>query len=208
MAKVFLSYSREDRHVADRIARDLTDAGIEVWYDANLGIGDNWPEVIFQNLQSAAAVILLLSPASIASEIVKAEWEYALRHSARILPVRIPWTGFFADVPEELKNLQYLNLGENYELALAHLVAEIRRLAGSSEPPPSEVLDVDKIIDTVTKKSMNALAYRDSSAIIKYKRAQWMTSCCLSYVHSTLAWILLMKKLRQQLPRLGCAPKG
>jgi hypothetical protein len=152
MVKVFLSYSQEGRHVADRIARDLTDAGIEVWYDANLDIGDNWTEVIFQSLQSAAAVILLLSPASIASESVKAEWEYALHHSARILPVRIPWTGFFADVPEGLKNLQYLDLGENYELALARLVAEIRHLAGSSEPPPSEVLDVGKIIDAVTKK--------------------------------------------------------
>ncbi len=53
MAKVVLSYSREDRHVADRIAHDLTDSGIEVWYDANLDIGENWVEVISQKHCSA-----------------------------------------------------------------------------------------------------------------------------------------------------------
>jgi hypothetical protein len=152
VAKVFLSYSREDRHVADKIAHDLTDSGIEVWYDANLLIGANWRDEISRNLQSAVAVILLLSPASIASESVKAEWGYALQHSTRIFPVRIPRTGLPPDVPEELKNLNYLDLGENYELALARLVTEIRQLAESAEPLPSEVLDIDKIVETVTAK--------------------------------------------------------
>jgi TolB-like protein len=73
MADVFLSYCREDRQAAERVARRLEAEGISAWWDRELVAGEAWNETIRAELKAARAVVVLWSGASWASRWVQAE---------------------------------------------------------------------------------------------------------------------------------------
>jgi tetratricopeptide (TPR) repeat protein len=73
VADVFLSYARPDAALAERVARELGKAGRTVWYDRELPAHRAYADVIASELESAAAVLVLWSSASAASEWVRSE---------------------------------------------------------------------------------------------------------------------------------------
>lgn len=94
MADVFLSYARPDTAAAERVARELGEAGWSVWYDHELPAHRAYADVIASELESAPAVLVLWSKASTASEWVRSEANRAreLRKlvQARIDDTRLP----------------------------------------------------------------------------------------------------------------------
>jgi TIR domain len=72
MADIFLSYAREDRASAERIAQTLAGRG-NVWWDPDLPAGPNYTQVIEQALTSAKCVLVLWSAASVVSTWVQDE---------------------------------------------------------------------------------------------------------------------------------------
>jgi hypothetical protein len=95
-ATVFLCYARQDLDIAERIRRALLAHEFGVWFDMDsLRAGEDWANATQQAIQNAAArgfVLVLLSPASLASRWCKHEAEYALQFAARsqrssIIPV-------------------------------------------------------------------------------------------------------------------------
>ena len=98
---VFLSYAAKDREFARRIASKLSALGLTVWDAAEkVAPGDNWLLEMGKGLQQSDAVVVLLSPASMASESVQREIEYALstaKFENRLIPVQVkptrelPW---------------------------------------------------------------------------------------------------------------------
>jgi hypothetical protein len=73
LADVFLSYARPDSAFAELVARELGKAGWSVWYDRELPAHRAYSDVIANELESAASVLVLWSAASIASEWVRSE---------------------------------------------------------------------------------------------------------------------------------------
>jgi len=73
MSEVFISYAREDRGQAERLARVLEQQNWSVWWDKVIPPGGKYADVIGAELQSAKAVIVLWSSASVASDWVKDE---------------------------------------------------------------------------------------------------------------------------------------
>jgi TIR domain len=69
--KIFLSYSRRDAGVAEKIARALQQAGgrrIETFLDQNIKPGDNFRRTVETNLRDSDAVLVVISsPYSAAS---------------------------------------------------------------------------------------------------------------------------------------------
>ena len=88
MSHVFLSYKTEDRPRVDLYRQALEAAGIEVWWDVKLGIGDQWRPEILLKLESASCVLVCWSHSAVTSDPVKEE---ANRAKARntYLPIRI-----------------------------------------------------------------------------------------------------------------------
>lgn len=84
MADVFISYSRDDRATAQRIATSLEAEGFSVWWDAVLQAGDAYDEVTEDNLRDAAAVVVLWSAKSARSKWVRAEATMGERHSTLV----------------------------------------------------------------------------------------------------------------------------
>jgi len=77
MSDVFISYAREDRDKAERLARACEQHDWVVWWDKVIPPGKKYADVIGQELASAKAVVVLWSGASVASDWVKDEAQEA-----------------------------------------------------------------------------------------------------------------------------------
>ena len=98
--KVFLSHSKSDKATARKIAQGLVELGFDIWFDEwVLQPGGNWAKEVGKALESADAMVVLVSPDSMQTW-QKEEIQYALttpRFEGRLIPVivkstpEIPW---------------------------------------------------------------------------------------------------------------------
>ena len=88
MSRIFLSYARDDVDAAKHLAEGISRAGHDVWWDRNLHGGSRFDTEIDQALESAEAVVVLWSEASVGSAWVKDEAGEG-RDSGRLVPVAI-----------------------------------------------------------------------------------------------------------------------
>jgi tetratricopeptide (TPR) repeat protein len=88
VADVFLSYARPDAASAERIARELGNAGWSVWYDREIPAHRSFADVISTELESSRSVVVLWSHASAASEWVRSEANRA-RELHKLVQVRL-----------------------------------------------------------------------------------------------------------------------
>jgi hypothetical protein len=72
MSGIFLSYSRADRALADQVVRSLRALGAEVWWDEDMP-GVNWQRELARQIHQLAAVLVIWSPTSVASDSVADE---------------------------------------------------------------------------------------------------------------------------------------
>lgn len=86
MADIFISYKKEDRAGAERIATTLRAEGFSIWWDERIVPAEHWDEAIQNEISSAKAVIVLWTPASVKSQWVRAEAEFAKKHG-KLVPV-------------------------------------------------------------------------------------------------------------------------
>ncbi len=88
MAKIFLSYAREDVDAAKQLAGCIASAGHEVWWDRHIQGGSRFSDEIDRALKDAEAVVVLWSDASVASAWVQDEAAEG-RDSGRLVPVAL-----------------------------------------------------------------------------------------------------------------------
>ncbi|MCC5603845.1 toll/interleukin-1 receptor domain-containing protein [Nostoc favosum] len=100
--KVFISHSSTDTKLARRIADALRNASFQVWNDTQIFPGDNWAELIANQLRESDAMVVLLTPNSVDSPYINAEVGYAIGeqgYKGRVIPV-------LAAPSEELSQLE------------------------------------------------------------------------------------------------------
>lgn len=86
---IFISHAREDRDVADRVARAIDERlGLEVWTDRRLQAGSEFTLAIESALERALVVVVLWSQHSVRANFVIDEASRA-RDARKLLPVRI-----------------------------------------------------------------------------------------------------------------------
>ena len=86
MAKVFLSYAREDASAAKQLAERIGGAGHTVWWDRHIQGGSRFASEIDRELKEADAVVVLWTAASVDSAWVQDEAAEG-RDTARLVPV-------------------------------------------------------------------------------------------------------------------------
>lgn len=91
MGQVFLSYAREDRLFAAKLARVLEEAGQEVWWDRHLEGGEEFSAEIEAALEKSDVVLVAWSASSVRSRWVRDE-AAAGGDKGKILPVTIDGT--------------------------------------------------------------------------------------------------------------------
>jgi adenylate cyclase len=133
MARVFLSYAREDVEVARKLASVLADAGQTVWWDHHLHGGANFSNEIDRELKNAEAVMVLWSPASIASAWVQDEAAEG-RDSGRLVPATLD----SAKPPLGFRQLQCIDLAPWHRDArsepIEDLLSAITKMAADQNP--------------------------------------------------------------------------
>lgn len=91
MAGIFLSYVREDEHLARALAELLEEGGHSVWWDRHIRGGAQFTHEIEAALKAASKVVVLWSEASAQSAWVRDE-AAAGRDSGRLIPVTVDGT--------------------------------------------------------------------------------------------------------------------
>jgi TIR domain len=91
---VFISYAREDRATAERLAHALSKEARSVWWDREIPPGKKFDEVIGEQIGAARCIVVLWSRASVESDWIKGEADEGKRRGvlvpALIENVRIP----------------------------------------------------------------------------------------------------------------------
>ena len=118
--RVFLSYSREDFAFANRLAEDLSSAGVTAWLDKrDISPGQRWDNAVESGLTDADCVLAILSPAAVNSSNVLDEISLALETNKVIVPI------LYRDcaIPFRLRRVQYLDFRREYASAYQELLA-------------------------------------------------------------------------------------
>lgn len=114
----FFSYSREDSEFALRLAADLRAAGASVWIDQlDIGPGQLWDRAVQNALESCPSVLIILSPASVKSDNVMDEINFALDQKKTLIPVLYR----DCDIPFRVRRFQHLDFRTEYDKMLQEL---------------------------------------------------------------------------------------
>ena len=88
MSDIFISYKREERATARKLANALEGQGWTVWWDPKLRAGERFNDVIEKALKESKCVVVMWSKRSVESQYVKHEANYALKRN-KLVPLMI-----------------------------------------------------------------------------------------------------------------------
>jgi adenylate cyclase len=158
VARIFLSYAREDVDSAKRLAEAVGRAGHDVWWDRHIHGGSRFTTEIDRALKDAEAVVVIWTEASIDSAWVQDEAAEG-RDTGRLVPVSLggcrPPLGF----------RQF------------HTV-ELESWNGSGEPK-----QFDQLLDAIGKTAGNGSAAESSSKSAEEKAKRGISICVLPFVN-------------------------
>lgn len=104
--KVFISYSRTDKEFAGKLVDSLTSLGHDVWIDVeDISAGTSWSDAIQQALDTCEALLVIVTPISMASKNVADEWQYFLNDSRLVIPLMLK----DSPLPYRLSPLQFID---------------------------------------------------------------------------------------------------
>lgn len=194
VAMLYRSNTQPDGKLVDLLERELTACKCTVFVDRRLTVGVDWARAIEAEIRQANAVIVLLSAASVASEMIACEVETA--HLSRqktgrplLLPVRVKYDGPLPDVlglildrihcfkwtgPEDDERMVEALF---YALVTSEKMPETRVRArlepgGGAVPLRSEYY----VVRPTDQEFQAAIARRDSIVLVKGARQMGKTS--------------------------------
>jgi hypothetical protein len=131
-AHIFISYSRRDATIVDRLIRELQAASVEVWIDREyIGGGATWRREIVDAIENAAAVLLALSPDAAVSDKVRKELDIAEESNKPLIPVEIRPTVIPRDMVWHLVDLQRIDAATAFEDGVRRVVESVRAFVKS-----------------------------------------------------------------------------
>ncbi len=91
----FVSYSHKDYKKVIKDILMLQECGINIWYDSDMHIGDNWEDVaeMYISKFQCKGIIFYLSENSILSKACNKEVEYVLQNNKQFFSINIPLDG-------------------------------------------------------------------------------------------------------------------
>jgi response regulator RpfG family c-di-GMP phosphodiesterase len=122
---VFLSHSSEDKGAVCKIAENLKDAGLRVWFDSwAIPSGGDILHEIEKGIQQSRVLVLCMSPDSLKSDWVLMERTTALfrdpaNKNRRFIPLLLSPC---ESLPEALARFKYIKYYENHSTAISQLI--------------------------------------------------------------------------------------
>jgi len=158
MGNIFLSYSRKDKGIVERLKKRLEAAGHDVWIDIeDIRGGDQWRQAIAEAIGQADTFVLLLSSNAVKSDNVCKELNLAEENKSRVIPVAISSVAIPPEMQYQLAGVQRIDLATDFEHGLEQLLEALggsdvpvagdqgpSPLAASPGPPPLPAAPVPK----------------------------------------------------------------
>ena len=140
---IFMSYSRREVGFVDDLVRNLEQAGHEVWLDyRNLIPGRPWQDQIYQGIQNADVILLVVSKASVSSQNVEVEWRRVLDQKKRIILLIFE----AVDLPKELEKYEWVDFRGNYKAGLKELYSQLEQPVEENHAVPETGFKVPMIV--------------------------------------------------------------
>jgi hypothetical protein len=142
--RVFISYSRKDgAEFAHDLRKRLLGENLSVWQDlVTLEGGRDWWSQIEEALKSKAVqhFVLIVTPAALASSVVRREIRLARQEGKTVCPVKGPGLADLAQLPRRLGQIYDLDLKEHFTTLKRVLEDQSRqkRVAMMAPEPPAD----------------------------------------------------------------------
>ncbi len=107
MPDAFISYSRPDQAIAEAIAVELRRLGLDVWWDRNLGGGEDYRQKTTAIIAQVKATIVVWSRRS-----VESEWVIGEASASRTRKILIPVNIERVDPPLDFRSLNTIDMTE------------------------------------------------------------------------------------------------
>jgi len=127
--EIFISYRRADRAWAEMLHGLLRAEGVEAWYDAQVGAGEDWRIATAKALEDSKIFVLLFSESAAASSDIAKELAAATLEKKLIIPVRLQNIAPKGAFLYELASRNWINAYEDTEAKLAELAKGLAHLA-------------------------------------------------------------------------------
>ena len=86
---MFISYRRSDKEFVERFVSALEEQGPEVWWDADIGGGEDWRDSIVENLVDSDCLVIVFSESCNASKQLVKELAVADHLDKVVIPIKI-----------------------------------------------------------------------------------------------------------------------
>ena len=134
--QVFISYSSQDKELADRVCAALENAGFSCWIaPRDIEEGADYPRAIVQAITAVKSMVVLLTTDAMASPHILSEIGHAFNARKRMLPVRLVSSSLPPDFDYFLSTQQWLDASEGFtDETLKRLIEAVSgSLAGDHE---------------------------------------------------------------------------
>ena len=139
--EIFISYRRTDQAWARLLHAQLQAEGVEAWYDAKIGAGQDWRSSTAKALEASQIFVLLFSAKAAQSDEIAKELAAATHEKKLIIPVRLeniaPKGAFLYD----LASRNWINAYEDTETRLAELAMDLAHLVRTGVPALTSLRD-------------------------------------------------------------------
>jgi 5'-deoxynucleotidase YfbR-like HD superfamily hydrolase len=128
MSQIFLSHSRKDRQVVQRLENDLRAAGFEVWMDSSeISVGQSISKKIQEGLKESEYLGIWLTVNSVGAGWVEQEWLAKLHleiHDRQVMV--LPLLAEDIEIPLLLRDKKYADFRTDYNSGLNQLLSVLR----------------------------------------------------------------------------------
>jgi TIR domain len=115
---IFFSYSRVNSETVLELAKELRNAGANIWLDQlDIKPGTRWDKSIEDALASSETLLVILSKSAVESDNVMDEVSYALEEGKKVVPVLLEE----CEIPFRLRRLQFADFTESHEKGMETL---------------------------------------------------------------------------------------
>ena len=134
---VFISYSHNDAQSVYCILHEMSQAGLNYWYDKELETGSEWTEELGEKILNSEMVMVMLSNNAVLSRNVRNEITMALNHKKKILPVFLEEVELSPGAELQLQGFQWMRKyqmsAELFRQKLCETLAAVRMTTSATE---------------------------------------------------------------------------
>ena len=158
MTHVFVSYSRRDKEVVDRIVAAMEQTGMKIWIDReDIKAGNSWRVQIVEAIDTCDAFVLMLSSNSAISENVQKEIILAQDSTRKTFVVLLEPVKMPAEIRYQLAGLQFIEFQAlGFDKASSQLTNTVAAHLSSLESKKKATRQVELVIEGIDLAAFDA----------------------------------------------------